>query len=100
MRVTLDVLKKFGPKMMEARRGQFLNIEFASITADVSKLDKSRETKCIQSPTIALMIVTAKVLKLDKSRDVRVNPANIALMSVTTDVSKEDTSRDFKESHP
>ena len=53
MLVTAEVLKKFGPKMREVKDEQPMNIKSMFVTAEVSKLDKSRDVKEIHIWNIA-----------------------------------------------
>ena len=57
--------------MREVRPEQLWNIFDMYVTAEVSKLDKSREVSPWQPSNILLISVTDEVLKLDKSMEAR-----------------------------
>ena len=85
--VTVDVLKKLGPRVSEVSLVQRTNIPDISVTAEVSKLDKSREESFVQLENILCISVTAEVSKLDKLREERLEQLeNIEVMFVTAEV--------------
>ena len=89
------------PKFIYSNFMQFKNISSTEVTSFISKLDKSREIKDLQSLNIEFKLGICPISKLDKSNEVNdSHPSNNPNILYEEVVSKLDKLRDSKEVQP